>query len=82
MVNPEHALSLAREAQLLDLSRASLYSKPVETCEADLVVMRRIDEMPLQWPFIGRRMHARHAAAERRRCRSQACGELNAKNGH
>lgn len=56
MINPNHDLSLTRQAELLDLSRASLYYKPVETSEADLVLMRRIDEMHLQWPFMGSRM--------------------------
>ena len=56
MINPNHKLSLTRQAELLDLSRASLYYKPVETCEADLKLMRRIDELHLQWPFLGSRM--------------------------
>jgi putative transposase len=56
MINPEHGLSLTRQAELLDLSRASLYYTPVQTCETDLKLMRRIDELHLQWPFLGSRM--------------------------
>ena len=56
MINPNHELSLTRQAELLDLSRASLYYTPVQTSEADLKLMRRIDELHLQWPFLGSRM--------------------------
>jgi len=56
MINPEHKLSLTRQAQLLDLSRASLYYEPVGVCEADLQLMRRLDELHLEYPFLGSRM--------------------------
>jgi putative transposase len=56
MINPTHGLSLTRQAELLEFARASLYYKLVETCEADLKMMRRIDELHLQWPFLGSRM--------------------------
>ena len=56
MINPNHKLSLTRQAELLQLSRASLYYEPVGTCDADLQLMRRIDELHLQWPFLGSRM--------------------------
>jgi putative transposase len=56
MINPNHKLSLTRQAQLLALSRASLYYEPVAPCEADLQLMRRLDELHLQWPFLGSRM--------------------------
>jgi putative transposase len=56
MINPDHKLSLTRQAELLQLSRASLYYEPVGVSEADLNLMRRIDELHLQWPFLGSRM--------------------------
>ena len=56
MINPNHKLSLTRQAELLQLSRASLYYETVGTCDADLQLMRRIDELHLQWPFLGSRM--------------------------
>jgi len=56
MINPEHGLSLTRQAELLDLSRTSLYYRPVETGASDLQLMRRLDELHLQWPFMGGRM--------------------------
>jgi len=45
MINPNHDLSLTRQAELLQLSRASLYYEPVGTSQADLKLMRRIDEL-------------------------------------
>ncbi len=56
MINPDHKLSLTRQAELLHLSRASLYYERVPVGEADLALMRRIDELHLQWPFLGSRM--------------------------
>jgi putative transposase len=56
MINVEHKLSLTRQAQLLELSRASLYYAPVGVSDADLWLMRKIDELHLELPFAGSRM--------------------------
>lgn len=56
MIDATHELSLTRQAELLDLSRASLYYKPVPVSDADLRLMRRIDELHLELPFAGSRM--------------------------
>jgi putative transposase len=56
MIDAEHKLSLTRQAQLLDLSRASLYYTPVGISDADLKLMKRIDELHLELPFAGSRM--------------------------
>jgi putative transposase len=56
MINPNHDLSLTRQAELLQLSRASIYYEPVGISKADLKLMRRIDELHLEWPFLGSRM--------------------------
>ncbi len=53
MINPDHDLSLTRQAELLQLSRTSLYYEPVGVSQADLKLMRRIDELHLEWPFLG-----------------------------
>jgi len=37
-------------------SRASLYYEPAGTSDEDLRLMRRLDELHLQWPFLGSRM--------------------------
>jgi putative transposase len=65
MINHNHKLSLTRQAELLQLSRASVYYEPVGTCEADLPLMRRIDELHLQWAVPGQPDAARYAAPGR-----------------
>jgi putative transposase len=56
MIDAEHAIGLGRQAQLLDLSRASLSYRPQPTSGEESAVMRRIDEMHLEHPFAGARM--------------------------
>jgi putative transposase len=56
MINPNYDLSLTRQAELLQLSRASLYYEPVGVSPEDLKLMRRINELHLEWPFLGSRM--------------------------
>jgi len=56
MINPEHRLSLTRQAELLHLSRSSLYYAPAGVSQDDLKLMRRIDGLHLDWPFLGSRM--------------------------
>jgi putative transposase len=45
-----------RQAQLLDVSRSSVYYEPQPTSDADLALMRRMDELHLEHPFAGSRM--------------------------
>jgi len=56
MIDTDHRLPVVRQAQLLDLSRSSVYYLPVPTSGEDLVLMRRIDELHLEHPFAGSRM--------------------------
>ncbi len=56
MIDTTHALPVTRQAQLLDLSRSSVYYRPKPTCEGDLQLMRRMDELHLDLPFAGARM--------------------------
>jgi putative transposase len=56
MIDRDHALPLARQASLLKLSRGSVYYLPRPVSAADLAVMRRIDELHLDYPFAGSRM--------------------------
>ncbi len=56
MIDRSHALPLTRQARVLDLSRSSLYYRPRPVSEADLAIMRRIDELHLEHPFAGSRM--------------------------
>jgi putative transposase len=56
MIDREHKLPLTRQAAVLKLSRSSLYYHPRPVAPADLAVMRRIDELHLDYPFAGSRM--------------------------
>jgi len=56
MIDRGHDLPLTRQAEVLGLSRGSLYYQPRPVPAADLAVMRRIDELHLDYPFAGSRM--------------------------
>ena len=56
MTDRNHALSRSRQADLLGISRGSLYCEPRPTSEDDLKLMRRIDELHMEYPFAGSRM--------------------------
>ncbi len=56
MIDREHALPITRQASLLGISRGSVYDLPQPVPAADLAVMRRMDELHLEFPFAGSRM--------------------------
>ena len=56
MIDRDHALPIARQAKALNLSRGSVYYKPRPVSAEDLKVMRRLDELHLDYPFAGSRM--------------------------
>jgi putative transposase len=56
MINRSHTLPLKRQAQLLDISRSSVYYRARPLRPETLRLMRRIDELHLELPFAGSRM--------------------------
>ena len=56
MIDRSHELPLTRQAQVLKLSRGSLYYRACPVSAPDLAIMRRIDELHLDYPFAGSRM--------------------------
>jgi putative transposase len=56
MIDRSHDLPLVRQAELLRLSRSTLYYAPQSVPAAELAIMRRIDELHLAYPFAGSRM--------------------------
>ena len=56
MIDRSHELPLTRQAEVLKLSRSGLYYRPRLVSPADLGIMRRIDELHLDYPFAGSRM--------------------------
>lgn len=64
MIDRGHELSVTRQAHLLNISRGAVYYLPRPVSEADLALMRRIDELHLNHPFMGARMLCRHLRRE------------------
>ena len=65
MVVRDHpALSLSRQCRLLSLGRSSLYYEPKGESAETLLLMRRIDELFLKYPFYGARRMALHLRRE------------------
>ena len=56
MINRAHELSITRQAELLNISRGTVYYLPQPVSPADLALMRKLDELHLEHPFMGARM--------------------------
>ena len=56
MIDRNHPLPIKRQAQIVNISRSSVYYHPEPMPDADLRLMRRIDELHLELPFAGSRM--------------------------
>ena len=50
MIDRTHRLSVGRQAKALGISRGGVYYQPRPTPDADLALMRRIDELHLTFP--------------------------------
>jgi putative transposase len=55
MIQVQEQISLRRQCELLAVGRSGLYYEPVGTSAEELALMRRIDEIHLEWPFYGSR---------------------------
>ena len=64
MIDREHDLPITRQAEVLRISRGSVYYLPRPVPEADLAIMRRLDRLHLELPFAGARMLRGMLAAE------------------
>jgi len=56
MINREHDLPISKQAEVLRISRGSVYYLPRPVSEADQAIMRRLDRLHLEFPFAGARM--------------------------
>ena len=56
MIDPTHELPIVRQAQLLELSRSTVYYRPQPISLRDLALMRRMDELHLECPYAGSRL--------------------------
>ncbi len=81
MIDREHTLSVTRQAEALGISRGSVYYLPRPVSDADLKLMRRIDELHLEYPFAGARMLRDLLRAEGYKAGRKHIGTLMAKMG-
>ena len=56
MIDRGHDLPISKQAEVLRISRGSVYYLPRPVPEADLAIMRRLDRLHLEFPFAGSRM--------------------------
>ena len=64
MIDREHDLPITKQAQVLRISRGSVYYLPRSVSATDLEVMRCLDRLHLEFPFAGSRMLRGLLAAE------------------
>jgi putative transposase len=64
MIDRAHDLPITRQAEALSVSRGSVYYLPRPVPKADLAIMRRLDQLHLEYPFAGARMLKGLLAAE------------------
>ena len=55
MIDRTHTLSVSRQAELLNISRGTVYYLPKSTSARDLALMNAIDELHVKLPFMGAR---------------------------
>ncbi len=64
MIDRAHDLPITKQAEALNISRSSVYYLPRLVPDADLAIMRRLDQLHLEFPFAGSRMLRDLLAAE------------------
>jgi putative transposase len=50
MIDPDHNLSIKRQAEVLDISRSCVYYRQRPVSTEDLWLVRQIDELYLNYP--------------------------------
>ena len=65
MIDSEHrSLSIARQCQLVSISRSGFYYQPSGESDLNLALMRLIDEQHMRTPFYGARQMVRYLRRE------------------
>ena len=82
MINPEHKLSLTKQANALGISRGSIYYLPRPVSNRDQALMKRIDRLHLESHFAGARMLRDLLNDEGCKVGRKLCGNPDAENGH
>ena len=82
MIDRGHDLPIVKQAEVLRISRGSVYYRPRPVPEADLAVMRRLDRLHLEFPFAGSRMLRGLLVAEGCKLGTPAREDADAADGH
>jgi putative transposase len=64
MIDRKHDLPISKQAEVLRISRGSIYYLPRPISAADLAIMHRLDRLHLEFPFAGARMLRDFLSAE------------------
>jgi putative transposase len=64
MIDRKHDLPISKQAEVLRISRGSVYYLPRPVSAADLAIMHRLDRLHLEFPFAGARMLRDFLSAE------------------
>jgi len=56
MIDRNHPLSISKQAKLVNISRGAVYYQSKAVASDDLKLMRKLDELHLEYPFMGVRM--------------------------
>ena len=56
MIDRKRDLSITKQAEVLQISRGSVYYLPRPVPDSDLAIMRRLDRLHLEYSFAGSRM--------------------------
>ncbi len=65
MIDRSHGLPVVQQAKVLGIGRGSVYYRPRPVSAEALAIMRRMDELHLEFPFAGSRMLRDLLRAER-----------------
>jgi putative transposase len=82
LIEPAHSgLSIVRQCELLGITRSTFYREPAPETEANLTLMRLIDEQFLETPWYGSRQMVRHLARQGHSVGRERVRRLMAKMG-
>ena len=59
MIDREHGMAVMQQAKVLEIGRGNVYYLPRPVSERDLTLMRRMDELHMDYPFAGARILCR-----------------------
>ena len=81
MIDRGHDLPISKQAEVLRVSRSSVYYTPRPMPETDLAITRRLDRLHLESPFAGSRMLQGLLVAEGCKIGPPACEDADAADG-